>query len=315
MRTRTRVLITHYVRLCATGASQLIFIKGGVIQLSGDPAHLRQTGELNQVFEEEEKDHKDEALEETSTAATETVEEIVDDEVDETIDLNKKKPKTLVEEETRATGMVKFRLYGLYFKSAGSIFYWFCVFFAFIFLRSLGIAEAWWVKEWTQSYAAEDIPDGNVSDAASALNISPFGFHDFSNSARAFTYTSQDMAYNAFSRLAQPQHSLDYYLGIYILITSLQIVFSGLRFGLVYWGSLRASKILYVELLRRVFRAPLRFFGKMAFDIHFLRRLHFSYQFIQTLLPLEESLTVSQRTLKPLTHLSLTTLLGSCSKV
>ncbi|KAI8576230.1 hypothetical protein K450DRAFT_302879 [Umbelopsis ramanniana AG] len=296
MRTRTRVLITHYVRLCATGASQLIFIKGGVIQLSGDPAHLRQTGELNQVFEEEEKDHKEEALGETSAAATETVEEIVDEEVDENADLNKKKPKALVEEETRATGMVKLRLYSLYFSSAGSIFYWLGVFFAFIFLRGLVIGEAWWVKEWTQSYAAEQLPDGNVSDAVSALNMSPFGFHDLSNSARAFAYSTQDMAYNTFSRLAQPQHSLDYYLGIYILITSLQIVFSGLRFGLVYWGSLRASKVLYVELLRRVFRAPLRFFDTTPVG-RILNRFSKDFETIDSSIPndfawfLQQSLT------------------------
>lgn len=262
MKSRTRVLITHYVRLCATNASQLVFIKGGVIKLSGDPAKLRQTGELNEVFEEEEKEHKEEVVEEEASSSAETVEAIIEAEEDEVVEEGKKKPKTLVEEETRATGMVKLRLYGLYFKSAGSIFYWFIVFATFIFTRGLVMGESWWVKEWTQSYDTQDSPEGNLSDAISIMNMAPLSFNDFGSNARTFAHNTQDMAYNTLSSLTQPRHGLDYYLSIYILITSMQIFFSGARFALVYWGSLSASKALYVELLRRVFRAPLRFFGK-----------------------------------------------------
>lgn len=140
MKSRTRVLITHYVRLCATNASQLVFIKGGVVKLSGDPATLRQTGELNEVFEEEEKEHKDEAAEESSST-TGSVETAIEAEEEEPAELDQKKPKALVEEETRATGMVKLRLYGLYFKSAGNIFYWLLVLFAFFATRALVMGE------------------------------------------------------------------------------------------------------------------------------------------------------------------------------
>jgi ABC-type multidrug transport system fused ATPase/permease subunit len=54
--------------------------------------------------------------------------------------------------------------------------------------------------------------------------------------------------------------TLNFYLGIYVLITSVNIVVSTSRFAVMYWGVLRASKTLYQELLRRVLRAPLRFF-------------------------------------------------------
>ncbi|CAM0141904.1 hypothetical protein VKS41_004394 [Umbelopsis sp. WA50703] len=263
MKTRTRILITHYVRLCASGASQLAFIKGGVIKLSGDPAKLRQTGELNEVFEEEEKEHKEEALaEEGSSSTAESVETIIENEAedeDEDAEVDKKKAKVLVEEETRATGMVKLRLYALYVNSAGSIFYWLLVVIAFIGTRSLAMGEAWWVKEWTQSYQTRS-EDNENSSSLTLMNMAPMSFNDFGANARVMAHNSPSNTFHTLSEIAQPEHDLNYYLGIYVLIITVQIFISASRFALVYFGSLRASRTLYLELLRRVFRAPLRFF-------------------------------------------------------
>ncbi|RIB00526.1 ABC transporter type 1, transmembrane domain-containing protein, partial [Gigaspora rosea] len=50
------------------------------------------------------------------------------------------------------------------------------------------------------------------------------------------------------------------YLTIYVLITSLSIIFGVARFACLYYGSLRVSTKLYQKLLHQVIRAPLRFF-------------------------------------------------------
>jgi hypothetical protein len=243
----------------------LAFIKGGVIKLSGDPAKLRQTGELNEVFEEEEKEHKEEALaEEGSSSTAESVETIIENEAedeDEDAEVDKKKAKVLVEEETRATGMVKLRLYALYVNSAGSIFYWLLVVIAFIGTRSLAMGEAWWVKEWTQSYQTRS-EDNENSSSLTLMNMAPMSFNDFGANARVMAHNSPSNTFHTLSEIAQPEHDLNYYLGIYVLIITVQIFISASRFALVYFGSLRASRTLYLELLRRVFRAPLRFFGR-----------------------------------------------------
>lgn len=121
--------------------------------------------------------------------------------------------------------------------------------------------KSWWVKEWTQSYDVQDDSNASVSNSVLLMNMAPMSFNDFGSNARTFAHATQDSSVNAWNDFVQPRHGLNYYLGIYILITTSQIFVGAARFGFIYWGSLRASKALYVELLRRVFRAPLRFFG------------------------------------------------------
>src|SRR3954452_21005933 len=56
------------------------------------------------------------------------------------------------------------------------------------------------------------------------------------------------------------QNNVIYYIIIYIVITMLSVFFGVIQFSWLYYGSLRASKQLYHQLLNRVIQAPLRFF-------------------------------------------------------
>ncbi|KAF7727026.1 hypothetical protein EC973_008140, partial [Apophysomyces ossiformis] len=53
---------------------------------------------------------------------------------------------------------------------------------------------------------------------------------------------------------------VNFYLGIYVFATSMNIAIGQLRFVGIFIGGLRASKNLYGELMERVFRAPFRWF-------------------------------------------------------
>src|SRR5688572_20626078 len=58
---------------------------------------------------------------------------------------------------------------------------------------------------------------------------------------------------SVWSDSAKPtQHNVIYYITIYIIITMLSVFFSVMQFSCLYFGSLRASRQLYHQLLDRV---------------------------------------------------------------
>lgn len=95
MQGRTRILITHHVKLCLGGCAYLVHIKGGRTDIVGTPSELRESNSLAAILDEE----KD--LEEV--AEEETVEDVTDTEasVAAIAELMSKTPKALVEEERK----------------------------------------------------------------------------------------------------------------------------------------------------------------------------------------------------------------------
>ncbi|KAG1381714.1 hypothetical protein G6F61_002924 [Rhizopus arrhizus] len=235
MKNRTRILITHHVRLCSKNASYIVNLDYNV---AGTPHGLRELGYLEAEEENVEEDAEEEkAIEETIPA---------------TDDENRKKPRALVEEESRATGMVKIRLYRMYMKMVGNPFFWFIMAILIFGSRGLDVTESWWIKQWSQSYSSVDKDDIVVQQ------------HSFVSQPKSYYAYSQQLLFNNNETLEKEEnsngHSINYYLGIYCLITVGNIIIGTLRFAVLFWRVLGANKQLYAELLHRIFRAPLRFF-------------------------------------------------------
>ncbi|KAI8387430.1 P-loop containing nucleoside triphosphate hydrolase protein [Blakeslea trispora] len=251
---RTRVLVTHHVKLCIKGSAYIVHIDNGRAALMGHPSELRQSGQLSTILEDEEAEDQDE-LEENAEEEI-AIEQTIPSQSSETEQSDaakdQKKPRTLVQDEVRATGMVKLRLYKLYVNMVGSALFWAVVIIAVLGSRGLDVLESWWIKQWSQSYETEAnstyiIQQGSV----------------LSQPQVAFAHTPlflNTVEHEEFSVNSNKDDSLNFYLGIYCLITIANIFVGTARFAIVFWGVLRANKQLYAELLHRVFRAPLRFF-------------------------------------------------------
>ncbi|KAL7329109.1 hypothetical protein PS15p_207267 [Mucor circinelloides] len=241
MKGRTRVLITHHVKLCIKGSGYIVRIDAGRADLVGTPSELRQNGQLDSIFESEE----DEVAQEENAEEERAIEDVLPDAA--TANKDQKKPRALVEEETRATGMVKVRLYKLYVNMIGSPFFWLIMVALVIGSRGLDVTESWWLKQWSQSYETKHSVFNTQQQAiiqqpkAMTLHVAGLG---------------PDMSHV----MDEQDDKLNYYLGIYCLITLTNIIIGTARFAVLYWGVLGANKALYAELLHRVFRAPLRFF-------------------------------------------------------
>ena len=106
----------------------------------------------------------------------------------------------------------------------------------FISTRFSQIMENWWLKVWSNSSKKDD---SNINVFLPLFYVATFDMPNAMN---------------------QDSHSVDYYFNIYVSITIISILLGALRFAWLYYGSLRASRKLYVVLLNRIMRAPLRFF-------------------------------------------------------
>ncbi|KAF1843379.1 P-loop containing nucleoside triphosphate hydrolase protein [Cucurbitaria berberidis CBS 394.84] len=127
---RTTILVTHRTELCHDLAKQWIQIDHGRAILheptrAEDAKELQRTQTNESISEEEAK-----KLEEEQAAAT---------------------PDKFIEDEHRAKGGVKLRVYWRYIK-AGTLRWWFVVVVIMALYRVIDIQQAWFAKVWGESY-------------------------------------------------------------------------------------------------------------------------------------------------------------------
>ena len=143
----------------------------------------------------------------------------------------------------RATGAVRFKIYKTYITTTGHIIFWSIVALLFVATRSSQILESWWLKVWT----------GDTEQ--------PKSFGSLSISMRQVDWALFEQIHiGSELNIERTNHDLTYYLTIYTLITLASVVFGIARFAVLYYGSLKTSRLLYKKLLKRIMRAPLRFF-------------------------------------------------------
>ncbi|ORX49051.1 hypothetical protein DM01DRAFT_1309068 [Hesseltinella vesiculosa] len=226
---RTRILVTHHVRLCLPAVDYVVHLDMGRLDFAGPALDLRRSGQLATIMDLDEgellvpTDDANDCIEKALDDASSSDEKLKPDGNDASVDVKKNaSPRVLVEEEGRDIGEVKWKNYKVYFQMAGGFIFWFLFTSSLVGGRALDIMEGWWMKAWSRASAA-------------------------SSQTLASDDTEQDV-------------QVMYYIGIYALILFSNVIVSVVRFVIVYVGGLRVSKVLHEKLLHRLLHAPLRFF-------------------------------------------------------
>ncbi|CAG8435018.1 7255_t:CDS:10 [Diversispora eburnea] len=275
MKGRTQILVTHHVRFCLSYASYLVNINNGKVSAADSVSKLRDSGLLSSLLEDSDRQIK---LEDPTVESIENISQSNSDanpahnpdssiSSDATLVENENqvpakkssKPKVLVDEEERPSGMVRMKIYKTYFRANGHILFWFIVAIFFSGTRGLQVLESWWLKVWSEA----SIPDSNRNGTSPTIldnkifrNMNADYIFSNINVNNIFNNVNVN---NIFSNINE-QHSVNYYLNIYVAITLATVFFGISRFLWLYYGSLKASRKLYRRLLHRIIRAPLRFF-------------------------------------------------------
>jgi ABC-type multidrug transport system fused ATPase/permease subunit len=279
---RTRILVTHHVKLYLGGCAYLIHVKNGRTEFVGSPMELKQTGHLDEVLADDQDDEEEQKaadtlyIESLPSSSTSIQEPIINEE--------KKKPRALIGKETRSSGSIKFSLYKIYFGLVGNYFYWFIMALIILCARSLEIGENWWIKKWAESYNVHT----NVTLSSETTMIETHSQPKLLNQELYHGDASIDMFSSGQHVFSTPStdDNLNFYLGIYSLIAFANVIVGCSRYIFIYYGSLGANRQLYASLVQRILRAPLRFFDTTPMG-RILNRFSKDFESIDSHVPTE----------------------------
>ncbi|KAH6687860.1 ATP-dependent bile acid permease [Plectosphaerella plurivora] len=253
-RGRTRILVTHHVALVESKAKFIAELGNGTVLHSGFLSELDEDGTLELIKSHEPLQSKGDSVDDDRTAVNseQTSQLAVPQTIDEE-DLDggviKKVPsraaRQFVEEETREQGAIKVHVYSAYLRDSGGWAWWIFALFLFTGFQALTLGRSWWLRIWTNDTS------GNHSN-------------NFTTSQLAYTPDLQHVV-NIMSPtpttdvgIMKESYSLNFYLGIYVLISVLTAIGGTVRFGYMFLMSIKASRRLFENMTYSILRTPLR---------------------------------------------------------
>ncbi|KAJ7434680.1 multidrug resistance-associated ABC transporter [Mycena latifolia] len=242
---RTVILVTHHVDLVLAGAHYLVRMLDGRIDTQGTVEDLRAQGVLEHITHDAAAEAKSE---EPVVALADDVADLDDPEAAK----KPSKPRKLVKDEHRAIGGVKWAIYNSYLE-ASSYWIWAFLLFAVLIGQVLSITEKLWIKTWGSAYEKNSTAVFHSFQSFGTLN--PEYPMDGS-----FNFAQVDASSSLFN-IEWPsavEHPL-FYVGVYAAIGLTTAFVSLCSVAAQYTGALRASRILFKQLLVSVVRATFRF--------------------------------------------------------
>ncbi|EPE02791.1 abc transporter [Ophiostoma piceae UAMH 11346] len=280
---RTRILVTHHVALCAPKTKYLVELGDGHVLHAGLVAELAEVGILERIKSDEQS--AAEISEEETADATAVNSDNSTDNGDDDENGNgngsssadgaaikkvasrasqaapaeaPKKARKFVEDEKREEGAVRKHVYFAYLKASGGYPFWLSVLVLFSTVQAINVGRSWWLRIWTGKSQAATV---NAFSSLSQHVLSQA--HEYSYSVDMHQQTSMHaIAFNASAQQTDAKtytsESMQYYMGIYVLLALLSAVIGSFRYYYVYLGSIHASRTLFDKLNFIILRAPLR---------------------------------------------------------
>ncbi|KAJ2762341.1 hypothetical protein H4S06_000713 [Coemansia sp. BCRC 34490] len=288
---RTRVLVTHHVSMCVPHAQHLVMLHEGRVVLQGAPAALQAQGALSAALAGLESsapgggDAEEKTIESEEEGDGQHQLRKGDDKPSREKSVNDRKPEdeynterlkkiaeqkgldpdgdisalqgTLVEDEEREEGYVKFAVWKSYLSACGSRVFWVSAVVMMVLWQVVVILQDYWIRIWVTS-TSEGV---STTAAASAVSVSPAYLGPLRVPLFRLTSAVPTPAHSSVQTTAlQQQHSTAYWLGIYVLIGLVSVAWRTVQSFIVYYGAIRASRTLHARLLRTIVRATPRFF-------------------------------------------------------
>ncbi|KAJ7786610.1 pleiotropic drug resistance ABC transporter [Mycena metata] len=226
-RDRTIILVTHHISLCLPIAHYIVELNAGGVLRQGTIKSFEESGILQKVVETEDLGFQDQPEDVTAP---------VDNEADLSLEpaaVNKVRSNgKLIEAEARAEGRVSWRTYMTYIRAAG-ISSWILTLFLMLLIRLINIGNQIFLAQFGQAYERDYLTSYFVELYAVGL---------------------------PWDGLPSPNVDVKPWLLIYLQISLLGAFTVLIYIALGYYASLQASRSLFLSLLRRLTRAPARFF-------------------------------------------------------
>jgi ABC-type multidrug transport system ATPase subunit len=234
MKDRTIVLVTHRTALVRQIADQVIDIRDGHATVYDKEALRADSVESSLHFSDTEIDTETEITPDEETAAI---------------------PDKFIEDEHRAEGGVKARVYWNYIK-AGKYRWWLTLVLVLATYRLMAVGQSWFLKGWGEAYEQPTVLSGATSGLDTRYSQSSF-------LVSASTVDTYFVPQNPMDRLPSPRDDVRPWLWAFFGIVSLQaatlLIAQLLMLAIVYC----AGQSLFRQVLVRVSHATFRYLGML----------------------------------------------------
>ena len=270
---RTRILVTHNVSLCLPQAEFAVVLENGKVAALGTPSEVIESGKLGEDLSKSGSTSLGPSRipsRSGSVLGSETTEACKSNEEANGISNGHKAPQKTPEgkalEEKKAQGGVKLSIIMSYLRSMGPWYFWVATAVAFAAQQGSSVATNVWIRAWANAYARQAVKSSGPSPVTHFNAISGLGTCLTSGTC-VWTMPSlqaQEKPYQSTSqhRFQSSGESVDsnYYLWVYGGLCLVYMFITFFREGLLFAGSLAASRRLHTRLIEAVTHAKFRFF-------------------------------------------------------
>ncbi|TID16010.1 hypothetical protein E6O75_ATG09068 [Venturia nashicola] len=274
MYNRTCILVTHNVSLCLPHADFAVVLDNGRVIAQGTANEVIDSGKLSEDMSKSRTESNgpsrvasrvpsdlggEEALgEHESNGHADAANGTVKD---------KKLDAQVENEETKAEGAVKFAVMLMYLKAMGGWWYWGMAALSFILQQGASVATNVWIRYWANAYVNTDMAAASrhkhspITHVGTITGLGTCMTSGTCNWAWPMTDVHSNETVYSMSRLDKDgEVDSSYYLGIYALLGIAFMFITLFREGVLFGGSLTASKRVHQRLMERVAHAKFRFF-------------------------------------------------------
>ena len=280
MRNRTCVLATHNVALSMQRAKHVVMLNNGKVIAQGSPNSISSSKILHDQLIESDSNADSQPSSSTRPQSTgeapSTVHPVAesiqaaDSQGNETEHMHNVEdigPMPTVPEplglEMKATGAIQWKHFQLYFTAFGRWYYWLAMTFMFFANQISSLSIDLWIREWSNSYHAEKITTAKVSLWSPISGMNDLFWLKSNNLPVGFV--SPKSAWHIFYSISTNKVDTQYYLSMYAILATVFMIIKAFRMGLLFRGSLSASRNLHNQLLASITRASFRFYDATPF--------------------------------------------------
>lgn len=283
MLNRTCILVTHNVALCLSRSQYVVVLANGKVAAQGTPEEVTASGAVGGELLSSRPTSKGGTRppsrdRSTMDAAGEASSEVNNGHPKGKPNgqangahgdaKSKQKPQEDVEDanirtEGKAEGAVDWHVIKLYLASMGPGYFWVLIILANAMENIAQVSTNLWIRSWANSYSTEEVsttqslqhptfpgPSGGTGTSSFLwIGLSGRSIPFLSTKSRGFSMMSTG-----------PEVDIGYYIGIYALLGAIYILVSLSKLGILFKGSLNASRALHSKLLEAVLRAKFKFF-------------------------------------------------------
>ena len=280
MRNRTCILITHNVTLAMCHARQVFVLSDGKVVAQGSPDAITSSGVLHDQYEQYDPNVDSQPLSSTGPQSTDetppSVHEVgastqnaarEGDETGHVHNIEDIEPVPMVTEplglESKATGAIKWDLFKLYFSASGRWYYWLAMSLMFFANQLSSLSIDLWIREWSNSYPGENVTTGKMSWGLPGSRRKNTALLKQDN--YPVDFVSHKTAWHSLYSTYTTKVDTRYYLSIYAILAAVFLAIKAIRMGILFRGSLSASRNLHNQLLASIMRACFSFYDATPF--------------------------------------------------